>query len=460
MKKSAGIVYLIGLILIIAVIIIASIFIEELSEYFFAGNENVNAKGEFLKIILQTFGGIVIILGAYQSLKIVDSMNNNNKLVEKGNIAVRFKNAITMLESEKVNTCLGGIYSLDNIAHDNKEYRIQVFNILIAFINDKTNKLSSWENLSIEDRFSEKPSIEVITAIIVLFSKEKKLYANLSGELKDSKLYGGNYDDMNFSNCSFTNVEFQNSSFKKTYFVNCNINRTNFTYSQIINADFTGSKIYKSVLECCFFTFSHFTASRIERTSFVCSHISVTDFQGSILQVCNFDGARLTYFRQEANEFSFNAANVNGATIKGMHISGNIVARGAKFDVSQPASRFEHYIKSYIDNRFEFKSTNKIETFPDSEYQRLKYLLDDQQPESKIFNHTLKSLKTEPSFKPSGWFFNDTGTFTRNDYNKLLKKYNKSYNKAGLKTPKANKIRFALKIKKFIRKFKKNNMSL
>lgn len=460
MKKSAGIVYLIGLILIIAVIIIASFFMEELSKYFFAGNENINAKGELLKIILQTFGGIVIILGAYQSLKIVDAMNSNNKLVEKGNIAERFKNAITMLENKNVNTCLGGIYSLDNIAHDNEEYRSQVFYILIAFINDKTNKISSWESLSTEDRFSEKPSIEVITAIKVLFTKEKKLYANLPGELKDSKLYGGNYDEMNFSNCSFTNVEFQNSSFKKTYFVNCNVNRTNFTYSQIINADFTGAKIYKSVLECCFFTFSHFTASRIESTSFVCSHISCVDFQGSILQFCNFDGARLTYFRRQTNEFSFNTANVNGATIKGMHISGNIVARGAKFDVSQPASRFEHYIKSYIGNKLEFKSTNKIETFPECEYQRLKYLLDDPQPESKIFNHTLNSLKTDLSFKPSGWLFYDTGVFTKNDYNKLLEKHNKSYNKVGLKAPKANKIGLAFKIKKFVRKFKKANTLL
>jgi|GEM_PF-2665464 len=455
MNKKAGIVYSIGLILIITVIIIASVFIEELSEYFFAGNKSVNAKGEFLKIILQTCGGVIIILGAYQSLKIVDSMNNNNKLVEKGNIAERFKDAITMLENENVNTCLGGIYSLDNIANDNKEYRSQVFNILIAFINNKTQNLSPWESLSIEERFRNKPRIEVITAIKVIFSKDNKLYDELSGELKNSKLYGGNYDDLNFSNCSFTNVEIQNSSFRKTFFVNCNIIRTDYTYSQIINTDFTGSKIYKSILECCFFTFSHFTASRIQRTSFMCSNINEADFQGSILHACNFDGARLTYFKDQANEFSFNAATVGGATIKGMKIVGDIVARGAKFDVSQPASSFTHYIKSYIGNNLEFKSTNKKEELLESEYQRLKYLLDDPQPESKIFNHTLRSLKMDSSFKPSGWYFYDSSTFTENDYKTLLKKHSKSYNKVGLKAPKANKIALSLKIKKFLRKLKK-----
>jgi uncharacterized protein YjbI with pentapeptide repeats len=455
MKTRRDIILLLGIILIIAVIALGFVFINNLSEYFFGGIESINAKGEFLKTILQICGGIVIVLGAYQSLKIVDSMNDNNKLVEKGNIAERFKNAITMLENKNSNTCLGGIYSLDNIAKDNIEYREQVFNILVSFINNKTKDIGCWIEIPVPQRFQSKPSIEVQTVIKVLFSKDKNLYRNLSGDFKDAKLYGGNYDVINFSNCSFTNVEFQNSSFRKTFFVDSNINKTNYTYSQIINADFTGSNIYKSILECCFFTFSHFTASRIQQTSFICSNINGADFQGSLLQKCNFDGARLSYFRDEANKFSFNAANVNGATIKGMRISGDLVARGAKFDVSQPVSSFKFYIKSYIGNKLEFKSTNKIEEFPEYDYERLKYLLDDPQPESKMFNHTLNSLKSDPSLNPSGWHFYDKGVFTKNDYNKLLKKYSISYNKVGLKTPTANKIKLTFKIRKFYRKLKK-----
>ena len=447
MKKRGNIVLWIGIIFIMAVIILGLVFIVDLSEYFFGGIKNSNAKGEYLKTILQISGGIVIILGAYQSLKIVDSMNDNNKLVEKGNIAERFKNAIAMLEEKNSNTCLGGIYSLDNIAKDNEEYREQVFNILISFINNKTKDMSSWDEIPIPKRFDVSPSIEVQTIIKILFSKDKILYRNLLGDFKDSKLYGGNFDDMNFTNCSFSDVEFQNSSFRKTFFINCNVNRTNYTYSQIINADFTGSKIYKSILECCFFTFTHFTAARIKETSFICSNINTTDFQGSIAQLCSFNGAKLVYFRHDVNKFSFNGANINGASIKGMNVIGGIIAKGAKFDVSQPASNFITYIESYIGNKLEFNSANAIEEFPESEYERLKYLLEDPLPESKIFNHTLKL-----SLKPSGWKFSDTGVFTKEDCNKLINKYDETLKKVGIKKPKIKRLNRLDKIKKLLKK--------
>lgn len=454
MKKRGDVILTIGLLLIIAIITVALIFIGNWSEYFFGGIENINAKGEYLQTILQVCGGIIVILGAYQSLKIVDSMNDNNKLGEKGNTAERFKNAIMMLDDVNSTTCLGGIYSLDNIAKDNEEYREQVFNILISFINNKTKDMVPWDDIPIPQRFDVSPTIEVQTIIKILFSKDKFLYRNLIGDFKNSKLYGGNFDDMNFSNCSFTDVEFQNSSFSKTWFVKCKIFRTNFTYSQLPNTDFTGSKIFYSYFECCYHTYTHYTATRIQNTSFMCSTINVTDFQGSKFQFCQFDGVGLSGIYDD-NDFSFNGATINRVSIKGMNVRLGIMAKGASFDAGQPSSSFKSYIKSFIGKKLQFKSSNSIEEFPESEYQRLKYLLEDPLPESKIFNYTLRLLKHDNSFKPTGWCFSDGGEFTKDDYIKLIKKYDKTIKKVGIKEASVSKLNWKRKIQKVYNKIKK-----
>lgn len=94
-------------------------------------------------------------------------MNENNILVEKGNTAQRFKDAIEMIDSENSTTILGGIYALHQIANDNEEYREQVFNVFIAYINTKTKLLPKWEDISKPERFNIKPTVQTQTIIRV-----------------------------------------------------------------------------------------------------------------------------------------------------------------------------------------------------------------------------------------------------------------------------------------------------
>ncbi|OMP30645.1 pentapeptide repeat-containing protein [Mangrovimonas sp. DI 80] len=453
MKKRGDLVLLIGIVFIILIIILTSYYIHPWSDYFFGGVKDSNAKGEYLKTMLQVCGGVIVVLGAYHSLKIVDSMNDNNKLVEKGNIAERFKDAIEMLDNSNSNICLGGIYALDNIAKDNEEYTEQVFNIFIAYINTKTNDLSSWTEIAIPEKFQVSPTIEIQTIVKILFSKDKTLYRNFSGDFKNAKLYGGDFNDLNFSNCSFTDVEFQNSSFKKTWFTKNKIVRTNFTYSTMTNTHFTSSRIHDSFFECCGFTATHFTASRVFGTSFMFSMFGLVDFQAALLGRCAFDGVRID--ASPFDDFSFNAANMNGISIKGMRIFGGITARGAKFDVGTPASTFQSYVKSYIGTKLDFKAKNLIENFPKEDYQRLEYLLEDPLPESKRFNHTLRSFKSDINITPTGWIFADSGVFTEDDCSRIIKKYDKTLKKHGIKEESTNKKIWKRDIRRKYNKLKK-----
>lgn len=369
-------------------------------------------------MIVQIAGGTILLLGAFYSLNIANSMKENNKLIEKGNIAERFKNAINMLDSENSNICLGGIYALNNIANDNIEYREQVFNILVEFINNKTKSLPSWEELEKPLRYSSQPSIEVRTILKLLFSKESKIYRNFHANFENAKLYGSILDDYNFSRCSFRNVEFQNSSFQKTWFIESKFYKSDLTFSDFANAYFTGAEIWDdSKLDCCRFLWTRFTGCFIQGVDFSCSWMLDVFFEGARVNACCFNGVRIDTHAQG----SFVGASFSSTSIKGLVCYGGINARGARFDNGVPLTGFKTNMKGFIGEKAIIKINGKLEDFPLDELKKFENLLDIKSP-IKFYCHTLSLIKNG-DHKTTGWIFADTGIFTKSDSKYILKKY-------------------------------------
>lgn len=408
--------YLIGAILIIFLLILFGINFENISEYFFGGLNATNPRGEVLKITIQISGGIILLFGAFYSLRIADSMNENNKLMEKGNIAERFKNAINMLDDNNSSTCLGGIYALDNIAKDNSEYREQVFNILVEFINYKTKNLPSWKDIPKPDRFNTSPTIEIQTIVKLLFSKHNSIYKTFNANIENAKLYGAKFKDYNFSRCTFENVEFQNSFLNKTWFAECKIHNTDFTFSDLANTIFTGAKIRSSIFSCCGLFNTNFIGCRISQTDFICSKFTVVDFDGAIANFCSFNGAFM-------DESSFNAASFSSISVKGLHCIGDgIIARGARFEAGISATEFRTNIKALIGEKAIIKTKIPQEIFPEEELKKLENLLDINSI-IKFDCHNLLLIKNNRHLMSEGWVFSDTGILTNNDYKSIINQY-------------------------------------
>lgn len=372
-----------------------------------------------MKILVQVSGGIILLLGAFYSLNIANSMKENNKLIEKGNIAERFKNSIIMLDDKNSNTCLGGIYALINIANDNKEYREQVFNILVEFINNRTKTLPSWQELDKPTRLSSQPSIEITTILKLLFSKESSIYINFNAHLENAKLYGALLDDYNFSRCSFRNVEFQNSSFLKTWFIESKFYYTDFTFSDFANAYLTISEIWdKSSLACCRFSWTHFTGCFIQGVDFSCSRMMDVYFEGARVNHCSFSGVEIVKF----DKGSFVGSSFSSISSKGLVCSGNgLIARGAKFEQGLLMTGFTTNMKAFIGEEAKIKTENKLEDFPEEELEKFKNLLDINSP-TKFYCHTLSSIEHGHQ-KTTGWVFSDTGIFTEEDSKTIFDNY-------------------------------------
>lgn len=393
---------------------------EFLSKFFFGEQNNLNPRGELLKISVQVIGGLVLILGAVYSLSIASAMNENNKLIEKGNISQRFKDAIDMLESKNSNTSLGGIYALHQIAKDNKEYKEQVFNVLTAYINTKTKDLPSWKDIKKPERFTIKPCIEIQTIVKLLFSKQDNIYKGFSATFENAKLYGADFSDLNFSKAIFKDVEIQNSVFKKTWFIKCHFVTVDFTFSDFTNANFTGAEFWnKSSFVCSGLMLSKFTGCFFQDTDFSCSRI-LANFDGSTITHCSFDGCEITCTDTVGR---FNSATIN-VSAKGASCINGIIAKGLSKGLM--LSDFSTNVKSRIGQYGELELEQKIEEFSTERLQELADLIDIDSHE-KAIRHTIRQLKSKV-MENTGLVFSDLSVLTKDDASEILHLYDSSIN--------------------------------
>ena len=116
------------------------------------------------------------------------------ELTERGNIAERFKNAIEHLGNESAAVNLGGIYALHHIAHEVKEYRKRVFEILCAYIRGTTTSPKYRPRNAGSTEI--KPAIEIQSILNLLFIKaqDREIYEGLQGNLEDANLQGARFN--------------------------------------------------------------------------------------------------------------------------------------------------------------------------------------------------------------------------------------------------------------------------
>ncbi len=411
---------------IILITIFIVLFFNSISEFFFGDQDNINSKGELLKVVIQSIGGTVVLIGAIYSLNIAKASSENNKLIEKGNIAERFCNAISMLDSNKSGTCLGGIYALNEIAKDNSEYRQQVFNILVEFVNTNTKNLSRWESLPKEERLKAKPAIEIETIIRLLFDKKKSIYKGNKATFRDTKLYGGEFNDCNFSFCTFRDVEFQNSWLQGALFIKCEIYNTDFTFSDLQVAYFTDSIIMNNTsFKCCGLINTRINGCFLQEIDFSCSNISA-NFVGTSMNHCVLDGVRIVTWPEDKG--SYNAITFGQNSTKALVCIGDgLIARGGRFNFGSLKTNFYSATKAAIGQKGIFKGENTLEPFPESKLIELENLIDINGP-IKFYCHTVFSIKSG-THGNTGWIIKDLGEFTQQDFNVAMTDYDKAISK-------------------------------
>jgi len=287
---------------------------EDIADFFF----DKNPYGELLKVILTSIGGIFVIYGLFLNNKRIKQQNRQNSITESSNSDKRYSDAVGYLGSDNSTSILGGVYTLYQLAKEDKRYRPIVANLLCSYLRENCDKL----NEKYEENEKERAKIEndqgdiirrdfsspiiIQTIIDILFNNEDSTFDNEKLDLSNTHLknikFNGDIKNCNFNfsvlkDCVFIDDVF-NNEFKLAQILNC------YFYSRIYFCDFSFSSI-----RWCSFGISSATLSFIEDCQFCDIKIKRSYFYVDRIIDCTFDFL-------DFDDTSFNNTTFEKTTIK------------------------------------------------------------------------------------------------------------------------------------------------
>ena len=160
--------------------------------YLTYGINNPEAKGKMLSIYLSICGGGTVLYGLYLNNKKLNEQTRQNDIAFTSNNDKRFGEAIGYLNSENIGIAIGGIYTLYQLAKEEKRYTPIVANIFVEMLSHLVNT----DQKKVYDIIIEKLFSDVFNNIEITFKGLE--FNNLNLQSAFSK---------RFERCSFIDVE-------------------------------------------------------------------------------------------------------------------------------------------------------------------------------------------------------------------------------------------------------------
>lgn len=273
--------------------------------------DKLNASLEIVKAIAGGAGTLAAVAGGfvlYLNFRVANRnaeianrnaeiANRNARNTELRLITERFSKAIEQLGSEKLEVCLGGIYSLEKIAMESIEYHWTIMEVLTAFVRG----ISVTDLSRNSTRNSSTYKIAIQTSLTVIGRRiaerdptERKLdlsHSNLNGftiigsfsgaDFSDAELQGANLSD------DFTNADFKNADLQESKLSRCNLTNAIFTYANLNNAEIIDSELKSAKLNKCFLYDANFRKAELQGANLNDSHIRGVLFEAT-LENCSF----------------------------------------------------------------------------------------------------------------------------------------------------------------------------
>lgn len=329
-KSNKVICLVILLLILVGVVIVIFPFLEKnfscLAEYYFGGEKS--PKGELLKIILQIFGGIFLIIGAWATLRRV-------RIMEQNSVAEKFRNSIEQLESNKTSIVIGSLHSLNHIAKTNSDYVQQIIGIFESHIRDRMDKEKDWKSLTWQEKKRYRLPTEVQTILDILFrNKNSKIYQKTIIDLNRCKLHRANLNYANLKNAylnktklqgaflsyaDMSNIDMEGADLSSAQLIGTNLINSKISNSYFIGADMKATKLQfaklrNSHFENAYISSAHFERAFLHKASFIgCDSID-TNFISADLGRADFSGSRL--IRQDFRFATLSETKFYGAFIK------------------------------------------------------------------------------------------------------------------------------------------------
>jgi uncharacterized protein YjbI with pentapeptide repeats len=282
---------------------------EDIANFFFDKNPN----GEFLKVLLSVAGGVGIYYGLWINQKRIGEQNRQNNIVESSNSDKRYSDAVGYLGSDNSTSILGGVYTLYQLAKEDKRYRPIVANLLCSYLRGNCEKLYAKDEENERKRANSSGytpkkvgTLPIImqTIIDILFNNEDSTFDNEILDLSGIHLIYARFNG-DIINCNFDFAVLEycifidkvcKSKFELAQLLNCqfysSIYSCNFNYSYIEECKFGKLKDELESLKNCYFN-----NSKIKSTNFYTYSFELVNFCTPSLHSVHFYVDRMKFCR-------------------------------------------------------------------------------------------------------------------------------------------------------------------
>jgi uncharacterized protein YjbI with pentapeptide repeats len=264
-----------------------------------ATKKKFDASLEIIKAIVSGVGTISTVVGGvflYRNFKVA---SQNVVLTESRLITDRFSKAVEQLASEKLEVRLGGIYSLERIAHDSDRDHWTIMEVLTAFIQEKTSTKP----------IPEKPK-DVQAALTVV---GRRSYAkDPSGKQLDlSNLF---LSDANLKDAHLDNTNLNGAHLNGAHLDNAHLNGAHLNGAHLDNAHLNGAHLNGAHLNGAYLNGAYLNGAHLNRAYLNGAHLKCADLEYAKLNDAHLKGADLKYAK-------FIGADLKGADLNGTDLS-------------------------------------------------------------------------------------------------------------------------------------------
>lgn len=222
--------------------------------------------------IVQIVGGMAILIGLYLTYRRIVATEKSVVITQEGQKLDLFSRSIEHLGSDKLEIRLGGIYSLERIAHNFKEDHTTIVEILSTFIQ-QNSPLPIGDERSKNDKST---LIEVLTSDGDKFLRGTYLRTDIQACLK---VLGRR----KWIEKEQGRIELYLANLEGAFLFEPKLNKVSFVKSNLKNSWFKGGN----------FDGSWFIEVDLENAWFDCSSLRGADFRGANLQNTDFSGSDL-----------------------------------------------------------------------------------------------------------------------------------------------------------------------
>lgn len=293
-------------------------------------NQWLQRVNEARATVVQAIGGLILLFGLFFTWRSIKATENNLdisqrataqnlEIAQKGLITQRFSTAVELLGNDKIDVRLGGIYSLEHIAKESKEYHWTIMEILTAFVREN----AVWK------RGKQSKQIRTdIQAVLTVLGRRNKTheYIGLQRSFSESRsldLHGTNLQgaDLFGADLSYTNLS--NVNLTNSKILNTNLTSANLSNSDLSNSEIIDSKLIGATLSGTHFKGSNFYAVKLN-TTIQSGHLNTepTSFESAKFTVCSFEKAN--FLNGNFKNTKFVGGNLKGTELKGADFSGAI----------------------------------------------------------------------------------------------------------------------------------------